>query len=96
MGSHRGGYSPFSFDISPYVSHGESNELEVAVRDPTDVGTQEAGKQRLVPFMIHYTAVSGIWQTVWLEPVPETSIEGIRITPDIDCGDGDRTRRRRG
>jgi hypothetical protein len=84
VGSHRGGYDPFTFDISPYVTHGESNRLEVAVSDPTDLGTQEAGKQRLVPFMISYTAVSGIWQTVWLEPVSETSIERIRITPDLD------------
>lgn len=84
VGSHRGGYDPFSFEISSHLKPNEENELVVAVWDPSDVGSQEQGKQRLVPFLAFYTAVSGIWQTVWLEPVPQTYIERIKITPDID------------
>jgi beta-galactosidase/beta-glucuronidase len=83
-GTHRGGYDPFSFEISAHLSEEGKNELIVAVWDPTDEGTQERGKQVLEPGMIWYTAVSGIWQTVWLEPVPSTYIHGLRITPDLD------------
>jgi beta-galactosidase/beta-glucuronidase len=83
-GTHRGGYDPFSFEISAYLSEGGENELEVAVWDPTNEGIQERGKQVLEPGMIWYTAVSGIWQTVWLEPVPETYIRGLRLTPDLE------------
>lgn len=68
-GSHRGGWLPFSFDITPLLRAGE-NELVVAVWDPTDSSWQERGKQVLEPRTIWYTAASGIWQTVWLEPVP--------------------------
>ncbi len=85
IGSHQGGYDPFSFEISGHLKPGKDNELVVAVWDPTDVGSQERGKQRLVPFMAFYTAASGIWQTVWLEPVPHTYIERLKITPDIDA-----------
>jgi beta-galactosidase/beta-glucuronidase len=85
IGTHKGGYLPFSFEITEALQPGE-NTLTVAVWDPTDIGQQERGKQMLNPFGIWYTAVSGIWQTVWLEPVPATSIERLKITPDIDHG----------
>ncbi len=69
VGAHAGGYDPFSIDISDAVAEG-SNELVVSVWDPTDQGYQPRGKQVLKPGGIMYTAVTGIWQTVWLEPVP--------------------------
>ncbi|MGI6573075.1 MAG: glycoside hydrolase family 2 protein [Fermentimonas sp.] len=83
VGQHTGGYTPFSFDITPALSSG-SNTLEVKVWDPTDEGYQPRGKQVNKPQGIWYTPVTGIWQTVWLEPVPETYIENLKITPDID------------
>lgn len=85
VGSHEGGFDTFSFDITEYLRDG-ANELVVQVADPTSAGTQPRGKQILKPSGIWYTAVSGIWQTVWLEPVPELHIEDIRATPDIDRG----------
>lgn len=84
VGSHTGGYVPFSFNISPALKAKGENELVVRVWDPTDVGTQPRGKQVSRPEGIWYTPVTGIWQTVWLEPVPRTHIENIRILPDID------------
>jgi beta-galactosidase/beta-glucuronidase len=84
-GVHRGGYLPFTFDITDLIHDGE-NELVVAVLDPSDKGGQECGKQTLKPKGIWYTAVSGIWQTVWLERVPEVSIESLKLTPDLDAG----------
>jgi len=83
VGQHTGGYTPFSFDITPALAKGK-NTLTVKVWDPTDQGFQPRGKQVNKPEGIWYTPVSGIWQTVWLEPVPEKYIENIRITPDID------------
>ena len=83
VGDHTGGNDPFSFDVTEYVTHGD-NELVLAVWDPTDVGYQPHGKQVLKPGGIMYTAVTGIWQTVWLEVVPRTHVESIKITPDVD------------
>jgi hypothetical protein len=83
-GDHRGGFDAFSFDITDLLNPEGENELLVAVWDPTDLGTQGRGKQVLNPGGIMYTAVTGIWQTVWLEPVPEVSIASLRIVPDID------------
>ena len=83
IGDHRGGYLPFSFDITHALEPGE-NEVLLAVCDPTDSGLQERGKQVLKPEGIWYNAVSGIWQTVWLEPVPEIYIKDLKITPSID------------
>jgi beta-galactosidase/beta-glucuronidase len=83
-GDHRGGYLPFTFDITELLQDGE-NELVVAVWDPSDKGGQECGKQSLKPKAIWYTPISGIWQTVWLERVPETSIASLRLTPDFDA-----------
>ena len=84
VGSHKGGYVPFSFDITDYLDNKEENELIVSAWDPTNKGQVERGKQTLRPFSIKYTAVSGIWQTVWIEPVPESYIKDFKITPDID------------
>ena len=85
LGTHHGGYLPFWFDITPTLQAGD-NELLVAVTDPTDSSWQARGKQVRAPKSIWYTAVSGIWQTVWLEPVPQAFIAGLRITPDLDGG----------
>ncbi|WP_165235179.1 glycoside hydrolase family 2 protein [Aquisphaera insulae] len=82
-GSHRGGYDPFSIDITPFLKPGE-NALVVRVWDPTDKGFQPRGKQVLKPEGIWYTAVTGIWQTVWLEPVAEDHIRALRIVPHLD------------
>ncbi|MBI3174967.1 MAG: hypothetical protein HYZ25_14675 [Chloroflexi bacterium] len=83
IGSHRGGYLPFTFDITDALVDGD-NELLVSVWDPTDTGLQQRGKQVLNPKGIWYTPISGIWQTVWLEVVPEVSIEALKLTPDLD------------
>jgi beta-galactosidase/beta-glucuronidase len=85
VGAHRGGSDPFSFDITEFLKAG-SNELVVHVCDPTSVGDQPRGKQTLEPRGIWYTAVSGIWQTVWIEAVPDLHIKEVRATPDIDRG----------
>jgi hypothetical protein len=85
VGEHTGGYDPFTFDITDAHQDGE-NEIIVTVSDPTDTGNQPRGKQVLAPRGIMYTAVTGIWQTVWLERVPERHIESLRIVPDIDRG----------
>jgi beta-galactosidase/beta-glucuronidase len=83
-GSHHGGYTPFSLDITPYVRARGENELLVAVWDPTDTGGQARGKQVLHPRTIWYSAVSGIWGTVWLEPVPMDHIRRLKLTPEVD------------
>lgn len=85
VGSHKGGFDTFGFDVTDYLKPGR-NDLVVQVADPTSAGTQPRGKQILDPSGIWYTAVSGIWQTVWLEPVPKLHIEDVRATPDIDRG----------
>lgn len=86
VGSHQGGSDAFSMDVTDYLKAGE-NELVVQVTDPTSTGAQPRGKQQLDPNSIWYTPVSGIWQTVWLEPVPELHIQDMKITPDIDRGE---------
>ena len=85
VGDHTGGYDPFTFDITANVKAGE-NELILSVYDPTDAGYQPRGKQVLKPGGIMYTAVTGIWQTVWLEVVPANHIESLKIVPDVDRG----------
>ena len=84
-GSHTGGYTPFSLDITDALKSGE-NSLIVRVWDGTDTGFQPRGKQVRKPSGIWYTSVTGIWQTVWLEPVPEQHIRNLRTTPDLDAG----------
>lgn len=84
VGEHTGGYTPFTFDITQALEGKGKQELMVRVWDPTDKGYQPRGKQVSKPEGIWYTPVSGIWQTVWLEPVSEDAIEQLRILPDID------------
>jgi len=86
LGDHSGGYDPFSFNISDALNPEGDQELVVAVWDPTDKDTQPRGKQVTETQGIWYTPVTGIWQTVWLEPVPETSIGSLKIVPDVDAG----------
>jgi beta-galactosidase/beta-glucuronidase len=83
-GSHKGGYDPFSFNITPYLNGSNEQEIVVRVWDPTDDGPQPRGKQIKNPRGIWYTPVTGIWQTVWLETVAATHIASFTQTPDID------------
>lgn len=83
VGTHTGGYTPFSFDVTAALRRG-SNEVTVKVWDPTDQGYQPRGKQSSRPHGIWYTPVSGIWETVWLEPVAQQFISSVRTLPDID------------
>jgi hypothetical protein len=83
LGSHRGGYDAFILDITDALKPG-AQELIVGVWDPTDAGTQPRGKQVRKPSGIYYTPSTGIWQTVWLEPVPTGSIDGLKVVPDVD------------
>jgi len=86
LGIHRGGYDPFSFDITDALKADGAQELVLAVFDPTDAGFQPIGKQRRNPGGIMYTPSTGIWQTAWLEPVPIAYVESLRIDPDVDAG----------
>ena len=83
VGAHKGGFDTFGFDITTYLKPGQ-NEVIVEVTDPGSKGSQPRGKQIDDPSGIWYTPVSGIWQTVWLEPVPALRITDVRATPDID------------
>ena len=82
-GEHVGGYDPFSFDITDLLSKGKKHDLTVKVLDQTDKWYQPCGKQIMEPHGIWYTPVSGIWQTVWMEPVPETYIKSFTAVPDV-------------
>jgi len=84
LGVHRGGYDAFSFDITAALKTQGAQEIVLEVFDPTDLGGYARGKQTLTPKGIMYTPTSGIWQTVWLEPVAETHIESLHLTPDLD------------
>ena len=84
-GGHRGGYWPFTLDITDLLNGTGRNSLWVAVQDPTGHGTQARGKQTLKPGGMFYPAQSGIWQTVWLERVPDNYIEALTVTPDYDA-----------
>ena len=83
VGSHTGGYASFTFDITQALLYKE-NKLVVRVWDPTDKSYIPRGKQVSNPEGIFYTAVTGIWQTVWLEPVPDAYIQSVNTTPDLD------------
>jgi beta-galactosidase/beta-glucuronidase len=83
-GRHQGGYDPFSFDITHFLKKGTTQQISVRVWDPSDEGPQPRGKQVKQPHSIWYTSVTGIWQTVWIEPVPKTYIISTRQTPDVD------------
>lgn len=84
IGRHEGGYDPFTFDITDALKKGTKQTLTVRVWDPTDEGPQPHGKQVVHPRGIWYTPVTGIWQTVWLETVPDTYIASTKQTPDLD------------
>lgn len=85
VGEHKGGYDPFSFDITRALKDSGPQEILISVWDPTDAGFQPRGKQVREPHGIWYTAVTGIWQTVWLEPVPKTHVQSLEIVPDVDA-----------
>lgn len=86
IGSHKGGFAPFSFDITPYLNGKNNQKLVVRVWDPSEKGYQPRGKQTGRPEGIWYTPVTGIWQTVWLEPVAANHVASIKAIPDIDKG----------
>ena len=85
VGGHRGGYWPFALDITDALNPAGHDRLWVAVQDPTGTGVQARGKQTLRPGGMFYPAQSGIWQTVWLERVPENYIDSLTVTPDYDA-----------
>jgi len=85
LGSHRGGYDPFTCDITDALNDTGPQEIILSVWDPTNTGYQPRGKQVKKPGGIWYTAVTGIWQTVWAEPVSETHIKSLKIVTDIDA-----------
>lgn len=84
VGVHQGGYDPFSFEISESLQSGKKQSIAIRVWDPTDEGPQPRGKQVNEPRGIWYTPVTGIWQTVWLEAVPDQYIASLKNTPDVD------------
>ena len=84
IGMHRGGYDAFSFDITDALIPNAEQMLVVTVTDPTEQGSQPRGNQSTVRVKGQHTSVTGIWQTVWLEPVPEVSIRQLQLTPDFD------------
>ncbi len=83
VGTHLGGFTPFNFDITPFLRTG-NQKVVVKVWDPTTDGYQPVGKQHKRPHGIWYTPVSGIWQTVWLEPVNNQHITSVKTIPNID------------
>jgi beta-galactosidase/beta-glucuronidase len=85
LGTHRGGYDPFSFDITDFLKKRGTQEIVLSVWDPVNAGFQPRGKQVIEPRGIWYTSVTGIWRTVWLEPVNQTRIQSFKIVPDIDA-----------
>ncbi len=84
IGTHRGGYDRFTFDITNALSKRKKQDILISVWDPVDQGTQPRGKQVMDPHGIWYTSVTGIWQTVWIEPVNDEYIETLKVIPDID------------
>ena len=85
-GEHKGGYAPFTFDITDLLKKGRKHSLKVKVLDATDKSWQPRGKQILEPYGVWYTAVTGIWQTVWMEAVPASHVKSYLATSDIDNG----------
>lgn len=85
-GEHKGGYDRFTFDMTDFLTPSGEQELVVSVHDPTEAGFEPRGKQMVHPRPPFFNASSGIWQTVWLEPVPATHIESLKLVPDIDAG----------
>lgn len=85
VGSHKGAYTPFSFNITPFLKGSGAQKLVVRVWDPSDKGYQPIGKQTSNPQGIWYTSVTGIWQTVWLEPVASNHITAVKSIPNVDA-----------
>jgi hypothetical protein len=85
IATHKGGYTPFSINITPFLKKGEQN-LTVRVFDATDNSYQPCGKQSIGQGKIWYTSVTGIWQTVWLEPVSRSHINSVRMISDVKQG----------
>ena len=85
IGQHQGGYDSFTFDITDALHWHGPEDVVVVVTDPTDDGDQPRGKQSRNPEGIFYTSTSGIWQTVWLEPVPNVCIDSLKTVPDVDA-----------
>ena len=83
VGTHKGGYTPFRFELSEYINESE-NDLVVLVKDFSDTKFYSRGKQKINRGGIWYTAQSGIWQSVWLESTPIEHLDSVRITPDYD------------
>lgn len=84
LGEHKGGYDPFTFDVTDALRQDGPQWITVRVWDPTDMGDQPRGKQVLKPQGIFYTAVTGIWQTVWMETVPRGYVKRLTIEPKPD------------
>ncbi len=84
IGQHQGGYDSFTFDITDALLWNGVEDIVVFATDPTDDGDEPRGKQSRKPEGIFYTSTSGIWQTVWLEPVPQMCIDGLKSVPDVD------------
>ena len=84
IGVHRGGYDAFSFDITDALLPDAEQTLAIKVTDPTEHGQQPRGDQSTAKVRGQHTSVTGIWQTVWLEPVPDVSIRQLQLTPDFD------------
>ncbi|MCD8318809.1 MAG: hypothetical protein LUC45_08265 [Paraprevotella sp.] len=85
-GIHTGGSDPFCMDITPLLRTEEEQEIQVAVTDPTNTGGQPTGKQTIHPGGCFYSPVTGIWQTVWIEPVNKSHIDQYQVTSDIHAG----------
>ncbi|MDR0406309.1 MAG: beta-galactosidase, partial [Clostridiales bacterium] len=92
VGSHKGGYTPFSFDVTRCITDGE-NTVVVYAEDDTRTGLQPCGKQskRYLSEGCDYTRVTGIWQTVWLESVPEAYVKSYKVIPDVENSKADIT-----
>lgn len=84
IGEHQGGYDAFTFDITPALRWDRAEDLVISVTDPTE-GEQPRGKQSIKPEGVFYTSTSGIWQTVWLEPVPKVCIDALKLVPDLEA-----------
>lgn len=87
VGGHRGGYLPFALDVTDHLLEGVAAQLVVRVRDVTDTSFRSRGKQTLEPGGIWYTPFAGIWQTVWLESVPERWVDALMLTPHLPEGE---------
>ena len=85
-GRHTGGYTAFSFDVTPYLKGRGKQKLVVKVLDATNCGEQPTGKQVTKPSGIWYTPVTGIWQSVWMEPVRSAAVTSYLAIPDVDAG----------